>query len=117
MVFEKEWGNISGDVYGKHVVPAIYAYKEEVEQYAGRGNVILMEDGVLSHIAKATKILYDRNDVWRMKWPAHASPGVRFRRVVHRDCAEGTVLVKKHVAEICATNADRILKHRLEYRL
>jgi len=30
-VFEKEWGNILGDVYRKHMVPAIYAYKEEVE--------------------------------------------------------------------------------------
>ena len=63
MVLKKEWGNISGDVYRKHVVPAIYAYKEEVEQYAGRGNVILIEDGAPSHIAKATKILYNRNDV------------------------------------------------------
>ena len=62
-MFEKEWGNISGDVYRKHVVPAIYAYKEEVEQCAGRGNVILIEDGVPSHIAKATKALYDCNDV------------------------------------------------------
>ena len=45
------------------MVPAIYAYKEEVEQYAGRGNIILMEDGVPSYIAKATKILHNRNNV------------------------------------------------------
>ena len=63
MVFKKEWGNILGDVYRKYVVPKIYAYKEEVEQYAGRGNVILIEDGAPSHISKATKILYNRNDV------------------------------------------------------
>jgi len=72
VVFEKEWGNILGDVYRKHVVPVIYAYKEEVEQYAGRGNVILMEDGAPSYIAKATKVLHDRSDLWRMKWPANS---------------------------------------------
>ena len=53
------------------MVPAIYAYKEEVEQYVGRGNVILIEDGVPSYITKATKVLYDRNDLWRIKWPAN----------------------------------------------
>ena len=61
MVFEKEWGNILGDVYRKHVVPIIYAYKEEVEQYAGKGNVILIEDEAPSHIAKAMRALHDRN--------------------------------------------------------
>ena len=54
VVFEKEWGNISGDVYRKHVVPAIYAYKEEVEQYAGKRNVILMEDGAPFYIHAIT---------------------------------------------------------------
>ena len=49
------------------MVPAIYAYKEEVEQYVGRGNVILIEDGAPSHITKATKVLHDRNDLWRIK--------------------------------------------------
>ena len=63
MVFKKEWGNILGDVYRKHVVPIIYVYKEEVKQYAGKGNVILMEDRAPSHIAKATRALYDRNDL------------------------------------------------------
>ena len=63
MVFKKEWGNILGDVYRKHVVSVIYVYKEEVKQYAGRGNIILMEDGAPSHIAKATKALYDRSDL------------------------------------------------------
>ena len=31
-----------------------------------------MEDGAPSHIAKATKILHNRNDLWRMKWPANS---------------------------------------------
>jgi hypothetical protein len=53
----------------------------------------------------------------RMKWRAPTSVCVGFRRVVHRDCAERTVLVKKHIAKVCAANADRILKHRVEYRL
>ena len=63
VVFEKEWGKISGDVYREHVVPTIYAYKREVEQYTGRGNVILMEDRALSYTANATKALYKYNDV------------------------------------------------------
>ena len=63
VVFKKEWGNILGDIYRKYVVPTIYAYKEEVEQYVGKENIILIKDGVPSHIAKATKALHDRNDV------------------------------------------------------
>ena len=72
MVFEKEWGKILGDIYREHVVPAIYAYKREVEQYTGRGNVILMEDGVPSHTANAAKAPHECNDVWRMRWPANS---------------------------------------------
>ena len=63
MVFKKEWGNISGDVYRKHVVPAIYAYKEEVKQYVGKRNVILIKDRAPSYITKAIKALYDRSDL------------------------------------------------------
>ena len=63
MVFKKEWGKILGDVYREHVVSAIYAYKREVEQYTGRGNVILIEDGASSYTANATKALRKCNDV------------------------------------------------------
>ena len=63
VVFKKEWGKISGDVYREHVVPAIYAYKREVEQYTGRGNVILMEDGAPFYMANAIKALYKCNNV------------------------------------------------------
>ena len=45
------------------MVPVIYAYKEEVKQYIGRGNIILIEDRVPSYIAKAIKALYNYNDV------------------------------------------------------
>ena len=45
------------------MVPVIYIYKKEIKQYAGRGNVIFMEDGALFYIAKAIKALYNRNDV------------------------------------------------------
>ena len=34
------------------MVPVIYAYKEEVEQYAGKGNIILIEDKAPSHKLK-----------------------------------------------------------------
>jgi len=44
------------------VVPIIYIYIKEVKQYAGKGNIILMEDGAPSYIAKATKALYNRNE-------------------------------------------------------
>jgi len=63
VVFEKKWGKTLGDVYREHVVSAIYVYKREVEQYTGRGNVILIEDGVPSHTANATKALHECNDV------------------------------------------------------
>ena len=63
MVFKKEWGKISGDVYREHVVFIIYVYKREVEQYTGRGNVILMEDGAFSYTANAIKALHECNDV------------------------------------------------------
>jgi hypothetical protein len=49
------------------VVPIIYVYKEEVKQYAGRGNVILIEDGASFYIAKATKVSHDRSDLQRIK--------------------------------------------------
>ena len=62
-MFKKEWGKILGDVYREHVVPIIYAYKREVEQYIGKGNVILMEDGVPSYTANAIKALYKCNDI------------------------------------------------------
>ena len=45
------------------MVSIIYIYKEEVKQYIGRGNVILIEDGAPSYIAKAIKILYNCNNV------------------------------------------------------
>ena len=45
------------------MVPTIYAYKEEVKQYIGRKNIILIEDGVLFYITKAIKALYNCNDV------------------------------------------------------
>ena len=70
-MFKKEWGKISGDVYREYVVPAIYAYKREVEQYTGRGNVILMEDGVPSYTANAMKALHECNNVQRIRWPAN----------------------------------------------
>ena len=56
-------GNILGDIYRKHIVPIIYIYKKEVEQYISKGNVILIKNGVPSHITKAMKILYNRNNV------------------------------------------------------
>ena len=72
VIFKKEWGKILGDIYREYIVPVIYAYKREVEQYTGRENVILMEDGVLSYTANATKALHECNDVWRMRWPANS---------------------------------------------
>ena len=63
VVFKKEWGKISGDIYREYIVPAIYTYKREVEQYIGRGNVILIEDKAPSYTANATKALHEYNDV------------------------------------------------------
>jgi len=63
VVFKKEWSKISGDVYREYIVPAIYTYRREIEQYIGRGNVILMEDGALFYMANAIKALHKYNDV------------------------------------------------------
>jgi hypothetical protein len=72
VVFEKEWGNISSHVYTQHVCPAIYEYKDVVEQYTGKGTAILMEDGATSYTARITKALHDRNGLIQIKWPANS---------------------------------------------
>ena len=72
MVFEKEWGNISSHVYTQYVCPAIYEYKDVVEQYTGKGTAILMEDGATSYTARITKALHNRNGLIRIKWPANS---------------------------------------------
>ena len=45
------------------MVFTIYIYKREVEQYTGKGNIILMEDRVPFYIANAIKALYKYNDI------------------------------------------------------
>jgi hypothetical protein len=62
-VFKKEWGKISGDIYREHIVPTIYIYKREVEQYTGKRNVILIEDRAPFYTANATKALHKYNNV------------------------------------------------------
>ena len=62
-MFKKEWGKILGDIYREYIVSAIYAYKREVKQYTGRGNVILMEDGAPFYTANTTKALHKCNDI------------------------------------------------------
>ena len=63
MVFKKEWGKILGDIYREYIVPAIYAYKKEVEQYRDRGNIILIKDRVLFYTANAIKALHKYNNI------------------------------------------------------
>ena len=41
--------------------PAIYEYKDVVEQYTDTGTAILIEDGATSHTARITKALHDHN--------------------------------------------------------
>jgi transposase len=72
VVFKKEWGNILSHIYTQHVCPAIYEYKDVVEQYTGKGTTILMEDRATSYTARITKALYNRNGIIRMKWPANS---------------------------------------------
>jgi hypothetical protein len=54
------------------VCPAIYEYKDVVEQYTGKGTAILIEDGATSYTARITKALYNRNGLIRIKWPANS---------------------------------------------
>ena len=48
---------------------------------------------------------------WWNKRPTRSSFCVCFRRVVHCDGAKRIILIKKHVAEVGAANADRILQY------
>jgi len=71
VVVKKEWGNILSHIYTQHVCPAIYKYKDVVEQYMCRGTTILMEDGASSYTARITKALYNRNGLIQIKWLAN----------------------------------------------
>ena len=54
------------------MVPTIYVYKKEVKQYAGKGNIILIEDRAPSYIAKAIRALHNCNNLQRIKWPVNS---------------------------------------------
>ena len=45
------------------MVPTIYIYKEEVEQYTGKKNIILIKDKVPFYIAKAIKTLHNYSNL------------------------------------------------------
>ena len=48
------------------------------------------------------------------EWHRHAGLCVCFRCVEHRYAAERAILVKKHIAEVCPANVDRILEYGLK---
>jgi hypothetical protein len=48
VVFEKDWGKVTGKVYRDNVVPLIHQFKRGIDF------PILMEDGASVHTAKAT---------------------------------------------------------------
>jgi hypothetical protein len=72
VVFEKDWGKINAQIYITHVLPRVHEFLDEIEQDAGKGHVILMEDGASSHTAKLTKKAHAAYRIIRMKWPANS---------------------------------------------
>jgi hypothetical protein len=71
VVFEKEWGKITGEVYRERVISHIYHYKQWLEQYVGWHRVILTEGGVSQHTANAIKAFHTSNHDIKMTWPAN----------------------------------------------
>ena len=66
VVFEKEWGKVTGEVYRQHIVPVIHTFKGAVQL------PILMEDGSTVHTARATRALHEQLGILRMVWPANS---------------------------------------------
>jgi hypothetical protein len=66
MVFEKDWGKVTGKVYCDNVVPLFHQCKRSVDL------PILMEDGASVHTAKATQALHCKLGILKMKWPANS---------------------------------------------
>lgn len=74
VVFEKEWGRVTGQVYRERVLPWVYYFMDWVVHHPGNHSkhVILMEDGASSHTAKLTRQLHESSDIDRMSWPANS---------------------------------------------
>jgi hypothetical protein len=75
VIFEKEWGCITGTVYIENILSFIYRFMEWVAGHPenSRKISILMEDGASQHTAKLTKQHYESNGVHKMIWPANSS--------------------------------------------
>lgn len=74
VIFEKEWGSITGAVYREKVIPWIYDFRNWMEHHPRIGFMrsILMEDGASQHTAHATRDLHRWNGVIKMVWPANS---------------------------------------------
>jgi hypothetical protein len=74
VIFEKEWGRITGTVYREHVLSFLYRFMEWVTGHPENPwkIVILMEDGASQHTAKLTKQHHESNGVHKMIWPANS---------------------------------------------
>lgn len=70
VVFEKEWGKISSQIYVTHILPSIHRFLKEIESDVGIS--ILMEDNASVHSAKLTKTGHACHGVISMKWPANS---------------------------------------------
>jgi hypothetical protein len=71
VVFEKDWGTITGDVYRQNIVPVIHAFKQ-AHTAVVQGPPILMEDGAAPHRARQTQALHEQLGILKMNWPANS---------------------------------------------
>jgi hypothetical protein len=71
IVFEKDWGTVTGEVYRQHIVPIIHHFKR-THALSLQGPPILMEDGAAAHRAHQTQALHEQLGILKMKWPANS---------------------------------------------
>jgi len=65
LFWEKDWGTIIVESYSRYVVPIIV-------QYTSRWRLLLMQDNVSGHVAKATLQEMERRGIKPIIWPANS---------------------------------------------
>ena len=59
VIFEKEFGKVTSQVYSQYIVPGLHKHIREMKHEGGFLRAIIMEDNASVHIARATIALHD----------------------------------------------------------